>query len=73
MEIEKDDSLPDILATCKKCNKNVARNPAGFFKNGRDRRYVDKKGGIWNGKCCPKCHREKVKTHMKTKRNKDLQ
>jgi hypothetical protein len=73
VEVEKDNGLPDILSTCKKCLKIKVRNPAGFFGNGRDRRFADQNGGLWNGKKCPNCVRDHMKNHMKAKRNKDIQ
>lgn len=71
--MEEDDKLPDVKAICKKCNKEKVRNPAGFFGNGKDRRYVGKDGSQWNGRKCPECTRDKMKFHMKAKRNKDIQ
>lgn len=71
--MEEDKKLPDVLATCKKCQKVKVRNPAGFFGNGRDRRFVDQHGCQWNGRNCAECTRAKMRTHMKVKRSKDIQ
>lgn len=71
--MDEEDKIPDTKAICKKCLKERVRNPAGFFGNGRDRRYTDQHNAQWNGKVCPKCQRDKMKTHMKVKRKKDLQ
>lgn len=46
---------------CKVCNLEKYRIDAGFYQNGKDKRYVDKKLKQWSGLVCPDCHRERVK------------
>jgi ribosomal protein L32 len=64
---------PDTLAVCKICGETKVRNCVGKFGNGRDKKYVDDKGKLWNGKVCGDCQAKKMNGHMKAKRNKDLQ
>lgn len=71
--MDEEDKLPDVKAICKKCLKEKVRNPAGFFGNGRDRRFVDQHGKQWNGLKCPSCTRDKMKFHQRVKRSKDIQ
>jgi hypothetical protein len=70
---EKKPETPDILAVCKKCGETKVRNPAGKFHNGRDKRFVDSEGKLWNGLTCSNCQAKKMKSHMKVKRSKKLQ
>lgn len=61
------------IAHCKKCGQEKIRKDAGYFGNGKDRRWVDENGKQWNGRCCPDCVRDKVKNYQKQKRNKNIQ
>lgn len=64
---------PDTIATCKTCNEKKVRNPAGKFTNGRDTKYVDADGKLWNGLKCSQCIKEHMRNHQKVKRSKKLQ
>ena len=67
---EKKPDQPDTLAVCKKCNQQKVRNPAGKFHNGRDKKFVDAEGKLWNGKTCSACQALKMKNHQRVKRSK---
>lgn len=75
MEDEKENDVkrPYITGVCSVCGKTKVREPAGFFPNGRDRRFTDAAGKQWNGKTCASCQRAKARNHQKVKRNKDIQ
>lgn len=67
--------MPRILnrsnyATCKQCNKTLLKISDGTFPNGLDTRWINDKGKLWSGRCCPDCHKENTKTHLKNKRAK---
>lgn len=68
-----EEKKPDTTEICRKCQLPKVRNHVGMFSNGRDKKYVDDKGKLWNGKCCPDCQRSKMNGHMKVKRKKDIQ
>lgn len=69
---EDQEKAPDVLANCKICLKVKVRNPAGTFSNGKDKRYVNEHGKMWNGKCCADCQADKMRSHMKAKRSKPI-
>lgn len=70
MENEK---KPDTIENCRKCQEPKVRNQAGTYPNKRDKIFVDANGKKWNGRQCPDCQRSKMNSHMKAKRNKDVQ
>jgi hypothetical protein len=45
---------------CKGCNQLKTRYRAGKFLNGKDTRFVDADGKLFNGKLCPQCHCDKI-------------
>lgn len=55
------------IRECKVCKQPKARIYVKKFNNGKDKKFVDDKGGQWNGKMCPECHLHIVKI---SKRNK---
>jgi hypothetical protein len=55
------------IMQCKGCNQTKKRFMDGRFANQKDVRWRDEDGGMWNGRNCPQCHREKV---AQRKRNK---
>lgn len=65
-----EEKKPDTIGICKVCQEKKVRNPAGKFSNGRDTKFVDAEGMLWNGKTCPKCHGEKMRKHQQVKRSK---
>ncbi len=48
--------------TCKKCNQIKYRIQKGYFKNGRDKRWVDDNDRQWVGHTCPDCNNQRVKS-----------
>lgn len=66
-----DEKKPDTIGTCKVCGEKKVRNPAGKFSNGRDTKYVDAEGKLWNGRVCGSCQATKMKSHQRVKRSKN--
>lgn len=54
-------------ATCKKCGATGLKITQGKY-NFKNAKYVDSEGKAWNGRVCPKCHRENMRERMKGKR-----
>lgn len=66
-ENEKPEVQSDF-STCRgPCGGIKVRKLAGSF-DGRNKRYVDEHGSLWNGRTCPGCHRHKVKVKTKERR-----
>jgi hypothetical protein len=53
------------LRKCKKCQVLKIRILDGKYDNGRDKRWLDDEGKIWNGSLCPLCNVERARTTMK--------
>lgn len=53
---------------CKQCGQIKLRILAGRFPNLRNKKYEDEDGLLWNGHTCGRCHQEKMKLNMKSKR-----
>ena len=49
---------------CKVCKQMKERIMVGRFPNGRDKKFANSNGVLWNGKTCPDCHREVTKTRQ---------
>lgn len=58
----------DNIKKCKGCGKLEVRKQCGFFPGGRNKKWVNDNGGIWNGLKCPDCNRSRVKDSIKQKR-----
>lgn len=56
------------VSTCRKCGGLEVRKQDGYFPDGKNKRFIDAKGGQWNGRCCPGCQKTKVKVQVKQKR-----
>lgn len=54
---------------CKSCKVIKSRIPDGTFLNPRNKKFRDDDNGLWNGSLCSKCNTERLKEHMKSKRN----
>ena len=52
---------------CNTCGKLVKRYFVGNF-DFRNKKYQDKHGRLFNGRCCPDCQAEKMKLHMRVRR-----
>ena len=57
---------------CKKCNQLKNRIEAGKFPNGKDKKWADESGKLWNGSVCGGCTVIKAKETMKVLRDKKL-
>ena len=58
------------LCTCRNCQKIKIRQQDGKY-NGKDKRWIDQNGRKWNGRKCPECQAETMRSRMKVKRSKD--
>lgn len=56
------------LTSCKVCNQLKLRIQDGKF-DAKNKRWRDDKGSLWIGKVCPDCHRDRMATYQKNKRN----
>lgn len=70
MEQNKEETKESNLRLCKKCNEVKRRTLAGKFPDGRDKRYVDDSGKLWNGSMCPSCNAERAREVMSAKRKR---
>lgn len=50
---------------CKRCNDTITRYCIGRYPNQKDKIWVDKDGGEFNGKTCPSCHRAKARIRQR--------
>jgi hypothetical protein len=57
----------DISKCSGVCGKLKLRKHVGTF-DGKNKRFVDESGRLWNGRKCPDCHKNKVKVDTKEKR-----
>jgi hypothetical protein len=55
------------ISKCRTCGKLEVRKHSGSF-DGKNKRFVDSEGKLWNGRNCSSCHRNKVKVQTKEKR-----
>ena len=55
------------VSTCRGCEKLKVRKHDGSF-DGKNKKFVDEEGKLWNGRICPACHKARVKTQLKQKR-----
>jgi hypothetical protein len=74
IEIEKHSTLTEYsFVKCKVCKQEKVRWLAGYYPNGRDKKWVDTQDRMFNGKQCPDCHALKVNVEQKKKRNNVLE
>lgn len=57
------------IRQCKKCNQLRPRVYDGKFPDGKNNRWLDDTGRLWNGNTCGQCHNTKMSNHMKVTRN----
>lgn len=57
-----------VYLECKGCKKLKARIPFGMYPDGRDIRYKDGEGKLWNGNTCRACDNEIKKAKKKAQR-----
>lgn len=60
------------LSKCKVCNQLKNRIADGNF-NHRDKRWRDESGGMWSGRTCPSCHRERIARLKREKLQKKVE
>ena len=58
----------DVSKCTGPCGKLRVRKHSGSF-DGKNKRFVDDAGRLWNGRKCPDCHKNKVKVQVKEKRS----
>lgn len=54
---------------CKTCGQIKQRILMGNFPNGRDKKWADEDGKLWNGSRCGACHKEKMKQDFLAKKS----
>lgn len=57
------------ISRCKKCLQDKQRIQSEKFPDGKNKRWVDEAGALWNGRVCPNCQRELSKNHIKKVRS----
>lgn len=60
------------LSTCRRCGARKLRKFVGYFDD-KNKRYVDEKDRLWNGRKCASCvaHESKLRMRKKRKEEKD--
>lgn len=53
------------VVQCKDCFKFVKKFKAGMYPNGKDFKWCDDQGRLFNGKMCPTCHSNKQIQNVK--------
>jgi hypothetical protein len=56
------------LTKCKVCGELKQKIDLGFYEGKKDKKYVDENNKRWNGKQCPSCHNNRVRTDKRNKR-----
>lgn len=56
---------------CKKCLQEKDRVAAGKFPNGRDKKWAELNGKLWNGNICGDCNVSRANETMKKLRNRE--
>lgn len=51
------------LSNCRKCGQIKTRILKGKFDD-KNKKYVDEKDRLWNGRTCPDCHGDNVRERM---------
>ena len=62
--MEKNDRL------CKRCALLKPRIESGRFPDGKNKKYVDESGKLWNGSVCPDCNVSRSHNNMNKLRSK---
>lgn len=55
---------------CKQCNLLKDRIETGKYPDGKNKRYSDETGKLWNGSVCPVCNKSRSHENMKKLRAK---
>jgi len=53
---------------CKVCRELKLRVLQGKFPNGRDKKWADETGLLWNGSKCPQCTVQHVREAIRMRR-----
>lgn len=60
---------PDVdKKHCKICREMKTRILSGKYDS-NNKKWVDETGSAWNGRVCPKCHKNKIKSNMRKLRD----
>jgi len=57
---------------CKICKAEHTKYQDGYYGGGKDKRWRSEDGKLFNGKLCPKCHRESARVSMQSYRDSRL-
>ncbi len=57
------------IRECKVCKQMKERIMVGRFPNGRDKKFANANGVLWNGRICPDCHRDGTKDRQLKERH----
>lgn len=57
-----------VVRLCPRCGAEGTKLQYGRYKSG-PKRWRDASGKLFVGNICPKCHRDRMKEHMRVKRN----
>lgn len=55
------------LTKCKVCGQLKQKVDAGKYEGKKDHKYTDENGKPWNGRACPACHKNRVRTDKRNK------
>lgn len=58
------------LKRCKVCDQIKKRIQMGTY-DGKNKKWVDESGKLWNGLMCPICHKGKAKSVMQKLRQEE--
>jgi hypothetical protein len=57
---------------CKVCGEKKNRVLSGKFPNGKDKKWTQEDGKIWNGNCCGDCNVRRSFEKMRKYRGKNI-
>lgn len=55
---------------CKVCNILKDRTESGLYPDGKNKKYIDDSGKLWNGSVCGPCNVQRSYNNMKKLRSK---
>lgn len=53
------------LTTCRLCQKIKLRRVVGKYPDGKNKKYADESGALWNGLVCPQCQQDRARNNMR--------
>jgi len=69
--MENDVKKEENLSKCNSCQEIKPRIQDGKYPDGRNKKWIDDKGGLWVGRRCADCVRSNMKSRMQITRKKD--